>query len=172
MSQHFSPLFPAADATTVDGNPIASNATGLRRSFRAVAVGSAVMVGGTLAMTTLIGIAAITGMLAAGSRAESIVTQLPDSIALALFCAGGGLLMNVIGGYYAAVIAGQRPLRHALWSGALAIPFNLLILVVLGDSGPAWLTGLATALIVPCAALGGWLAAPASTTAAIIAPQR
>jgi hypothetical protein len=143
-----------------------------RKSFRPVVLGAAAIVGGSLAITTVVGVAAIVGMLVAGNNAENIIAQLPSSLALAIFCAAGGLLMSAIGGYSAAIMAGSAAIRHALWAGLLAVPLNLAVLAVLGDPGPAWLTALATVLIVPCAVLGGWLAAPIPTAITAPAPER
>ena len=162
MSQISSPVPPRSDSAALSRRP----------SFRAVGWGVAAIVGGSLAVTTVIGVAAILGMLAAGDSPEDIVAKLPNSLALAIFCAAGGTLMSVMGGYSAAVIAGRSPIRHAIWAGALAVPINLVWAAVLGDSGPVWLTALATVLIVPCAALGGWLATPIPTVVAAPAHER
>jgi hypothetical protein len=144
------------------------NSASFRQSLRAVMWGAAAMVGGSLAMTTLIGVAAVTGMLVARNSAENIIAQLPASLSLAIFCAAGGWWMNVLGGYIAASLAKRFPLRHALCAGALAVPLNVLLSAIFGDSGPAWLTALATALIIPGALLGGWFAAPVPTP--VVAP--
>jgi hypothetical protein len=149
-----------------------SDDAGYLRSIRAVVLGAAAIVSGSLAMTTILGVAAIAGMLVRGSGAETIVAQLPSSLLFAIFCAAGGLIMCVIGGYSAAMIAGCNPIRHALCAGALATPLSLAVLAILGDSGPVWLTALATALMIPCATVGGWFATPVAITLAAPVHQR
>jgi hypothetical protein len=134
------------------------------RSFRAVALGAAAIAGGSLAVTTIIGTAAIAGMLWAGSSPENTISELTGSFELTFFCALGGLVMSIMGGYSAATIAGRSPVTHAVFVGVLAMPFNLIALSILGDSGPAWLTMLANLLVIPSAALGGWLASPIPAT--------
>jgi hypothetical protein len=114
-------------------------------------------------MTTILGIAAITGMILSGISGPTILKELTgSSLKLALLCAAGGWLMSLIGGYSAARIAGHAQIGHGFWTGVFATPFNLAVLVLLGDSGPLWLTVISMVLIVPCATLGGWLAAPAN----------
>jgi hypothetical protein len=126
-------------------------------------MGAAIIVGGSLVMTTLIGIAAIVGMLVRGDDAPTILFQLTGSFEIALLCTAGNWLMSLIGGYRAAAIAGEAFVQHGLWTGALATPLNLAVLVLLGDSGPSWLAVLSLGLILPCAALGGWFASPLQT---------
>ncbi len=142
-----------------------------RRSCRAIGLGAGAIVGGSLAVTTVIGTATITGMLLAGNSPESIISTLTGSFALAFFCAVGGLLMSIIGGYSAATIAGRLPIGHAFWAGALALSLNLILFSICGDSGPAWLTVLANLLVIPSAAIGGRLAAPIPTTVPAPVPK-
>jgi len=145
---------------------IAREASDSRRSaatalnLRAVWTGATVDIAGSLVMSTIVGIAAITGMLVRGESAETIVADLPASQALLIFVAAGGLLMSLAGGYVAANIANAGHLRHALWAGLLSTLLNIAMVWLVGDSGPFWLTGTTMLLIVPCAILGGWLATP------------
>jgi hypothetical protein len=118
---------------------------------------------GSLAMTTIIGLTAVTAMLVRGDSAQSIVDELPKSFALVLFCAAAGVMMSLAGGYVAARIASHAPLRHAFWAGVLSALLNVAIVALLGDSGPVWLTASSTMLILPCATIGGWLAMPVAT---------
>ena len=143
---------------------------GIRRDGRAVLIGAAVTVGGSLVATTVIGIAAITGMLLRGANPERIAAELPGSLALAIFVALGGLLMSAAGGYTAAAMAQSRRYRHALAASILASVATVALLPVWGESSTDWLTGLGTALIVPCGAVGAWLAMPVPVLTA--APQK
>jgi hypothetical protein len=149
-----SPFFDSRPVTEV------AAAASFRRTIRAVGFGTAVVLGGSLALTTLLGVAAITGMLVRGDTPQTVVTELPSSTQLALFCAAGQLLMSLNGGYVAATISGCWPMKHAIGTGILAAPLSLLVLAIFGDSGPAWLTFASIALIPPFAATGGWLASP------------
>ena len=111
-------------------------------------------------MTTILGMIAITAGLVHGDTAEMIVAGLPQSFALALFVAIGGLLASAAGGYTATTIAGLAQRRHAAWAGILAIPLCIATSAPLGDVGPGWLSAMSLAAIVPMAILGGHLASP------------
>ncbi|HEY2759258.1 MAG TPA: hypothetical protein VGI75_00905 [Pirellulales bacterium] len=133
------------------------------RRFRAIASGTAVIVGGSLVMTTLLGIAAIFGMLLRGDSPEAIVAQLPKSPMLAVFVTAGSLLMNVAGGYVSASIADRSRQAHALSTGAIATLVTLAMLPLWGgENQPLGMDAIAAAAILPCAALGAWLAMPIS----------
>jgi hypothetical protein len=130
------------------------------RGLRAICFGAAVIVGGSLVMTTVVGLTAITASLLRGDTAVMVAAELPQSFALATFVAIGGLLMSLAGGYTATTIAGQARLRPALSAGILAVPLSIAVLALLGDSGPTWLSAASIAAIVPMAILGGHLASP------------
>jgi hypothetical protein len=131
-----------------------------RWSVRAIFVGALVDVGGSLVVTTIVGVTAVTALLVRGEAPEAIIQTLPGSLALVLFCAIGGALMSVAGGYAAAVIAGRAEMAHALAAGLLAAALNLGVNLLLGDSGPIWLTATGLVLVAPFAIFGGWLAMP------------
>lgn len=132
----------------------------LTLSLRAIWLGAVIDIAGSLMLTTVIGLTAVTAMLVGGASAQTIVEQLPHSFALVLFCAAGGIVMSLAGGYAAARIAPQGPLVHAFLAGLLAAILNTGMIILLGDSGPIWLTATTTALILPSAIFGGWLAIP------------
>lgn len=129
-------------------------------SLLAIMRGAVTDVGGSLVMSTVLGIAAISAMLARGETPERIATELPRSFALALFVTIGGLVMSTCGGYVAAAFAGRDHLKHALWAGLLSTALNLALRWLLGASEPIWLNAATLACITPCAVLGGWLAMP------------
>ncbi len=132
----------------------------LTLSVRAIWLGAVVDIAGSLMATTVIGLTAVTAMLVGGASAQTIVEELPHSFALVLFSAAGGIVMSLAGGYAAGRTAPHAPLAHALWAGVLAALLNVGLIALLGDSGPFWLTATATALILPFAIFGGWLAMP------------
>ena len=61
------------------------------------------------------------------------------------------------GCYLTAALAPNRPMRHALILGALGLAFNVAGTVAMWNSAPAWYHGLALALVLPYAWLGGRL---------------
>lgn len=130
------------------------------RDGRAVVVGAAVTVGGSLAATTIIGIAAITGMLIRGANPDRIMAELPGSLSLAIFVTLGGLLMSAAGGYTAAAMAPARRYRHALAASILATVVTVALLPVWGESPTDGLTAINIALIIPCGTVGAFLAMP------------
>ena len=130
------------------------------RGLRAIVIGAAVIVGGSLVMTTLIGLTAITASLLRSDPAETVAVELPQSFALTVFVAIGGLLMSLAGGYTATTVADLARLRPAVGAGILAVPLSIAVLALLGDSGPTWLSAVSIAAIVPMAVLGGHLASP------------
>lgn len=144
-----------SSANTAAGSP----------NIRAVWTGAVVDIAGSLVMSTIVGVAAIMGMLTRGDSPETIAAELPSSFVLAVCVGIGGLLMSIAGGYVAATIAKQAQLRHAIWTGIASAVLNLAMLAIIGDSGPVWLVVLTTAIIVPCAMLGGWLAMPGAVPA-------
>jgi hypothetical protein len=141
-------------------------------TLRAIISGVAVIVGGSLAMTTLLGFAAITGMLLRGDAPEAIVAQLPTSPMLALFITAGALLMNVCGGYVTATIAEQSPQVHALITGAIATIVTLAMLPLWGENQPLLINAIAASAILPCTTLGAWLASPIRFVGAEAKAQR
>ena len=141
---------------------------GDRPSFRAALIGAAVIIGGSLMMTTVLGVAAIAGMVLRGESPEQIAAELPGSLELAVFVTAGGMLMSLVGGYTAATIAAQARNWHAAAAGVIATVITVVLLPVWGDSGPVWITVLSTVTISPLAVVGAWLAMPVPvlTTAA------
>lgn len=140
------------------------------RDARAVVVGAAVTVGGSLAATTVVGIAAVAGMLLRGASPDRIAAELPGSLALAIFATLGGVVMSAAGGYTAAAMAPDRRYRHALAASILATVVSVALLPVWGESPTDWLTAISIALIIPCGTVGAWLAMPMPVLTA--APER
>jgi hypothetical protein len=130
------------------------------KKARAVALGVAVAICGALVMGTAISLVAITALLMRGEPPETIVATLPHSFALALFNVTGALVANLAAGYVAAIKAAAAHMRVAFAAGFLAALLNLALLAVWGDNNPLWFTLSTTALGVPFATLGGWLAMP------------
>jgi hypothetical protein len=132
------------------------------RSFnsRAVFRGMAVAAGGALVMSTLVGVTAVVSMANDGLSLQTIAEQLRAKWDLQLFTAAGELLMAALGGYAAAISAGRGHFRHALAAGAAALAVDLLIIAICGSPLAPWLAAMSLSLVVPCAAVGGYLASP------------
>jgi hypothetical protein len=141
-------------------------------NYRAILRGVVTDVGGSFVMSTLVGIAAVTGMLARGETPDMVVRELPQSLALALFVATGGMLMSVCGGYVATAFAETAKLQHALLAGLLSTALNGALNWAVGASEPIWLMSITLACITPCAVLGGWLAMPVPMQLALSAQAR
>ena len=107
-----------SDCAVLDVPEVAAKLVDLRGLHRTVGIGAvSVIVGGSLVITTIVGVVAIAASLLRDDTAETIVGQLPQSVALALFVALGGLLASTAGGYTATTIAGLAQCRHAVWAG-------------------------------------------------------
>jgi hypothetical protein len=137
-----------------------------RHSPRAILIGAAVTVCGSLVATTVIGVAAIAGMLIRGESPDYIAAELPGSMALAIFVTLGGLLMSVAGGYTAAALVTKDRYWHAVIASVVATVLTVALLPVWGQSVMDWSTALGIALIVPCGAAGAWLAMPVAPVTA------
>lgn len=133
-------------------------------SLIAIWLGATVDITGSVLMAISVPLLALMARISRGDSAERIVAELPQSYALLLFCALGGMLMSVAGGYAAAIRAGWKPIRHAAAGGLLATVMNATVLSAFGGSEPLWLTIIGISAILPCAAVGGWLAAPVADT--------
>ena len=67
---------------------------------------------------------------------------------------------NVGGGYLTALLAPDRPMRHALALGAVGLVISLAGLAVSlahTELGPLWYSVVIVVEAVPCAWLGGWI---------------
>jgi hypothetical protein len=150
------------DHTGAMSEPFVSRAGFSVRSFSARAVfrGMAVAAGGAMFLSTLIGVTAVMCMAGDGLSLTTIAEQLRLRWDLQLFTAAGEVLMAVLGGYTAATTAGCRQLRHALAAGAAALILNALIIAACGTPLTPWLAAASLSLVLPCAAIGGFLALP------------
>jgi hypothetical protein len=151
----------SANAERAESVRKSRGAVGLR-SFnpRAVFRGMAVAAAGALVMSTLVGVTAVVSMANDGLSLETIAEQLRAKWDLQLFTAAGELLMAALGGYTAAISAGRGHIRHALAAGTAALAVDLVIIAICGSPLAPWLAVASLSLVVPCAAVGGYLASP------------
>jgi hypothetical protein len=80
-----------------------------------------------------------------------------DSVGLLTFTLAYVALFAVLGCYLAARLAPNRPMRHALLLGALALLVSVVGTFAAWATAPAWYHVLALALVLPYAWLGGHL---------------
>ena len=64
-----------------------------------------------------------------------------------------------VGGYTAGLVAGRRPLAHALVLGVLGLLASFPLALAQWRNEPVWYHVAALALIVPVTAVGGWVCA-------------
>jgi hypothetical protein len=116
------------------------------RSVVAIAVGFVVIA--VLSFGTDFGLrAALPGMYGPGGRVDNVGFLLLTQLYVLAFA--------VFGCWLAARLAPDRPMRHALVLGALGLAFNVAGSIAMWDTAPAWYHGLAIALTMPAAWLGG-----------------
>lgn len=82
--------------------------------------------------------------------------RVDDPLTLAVML-GYVTVIAAAGCYLTARLAPSRPMRHALVLGALGLAFNVAGTIAMWETAPAWYHGLALALVMPTAWLGGWL---------------
>jgi hypothetical protein len=150
----------SAPGTAIDCAPVDSPVLNSRAVLRGTAVGA----GGALVVSTIIGVTAVLGMAGDGLSPQTISQQLHSQWDLRLLLAAGELLMAMLAGYTAAIMAGRGQFRHAMCAGLGTLVVNLLVIAACGSPLPVWLATTGMALTMPCAMLGGYLASPVETS--------
>ena len=76
-----------------------------------------------------------------------------------------GALCTVFGGFLGARRAGCQHARHGAFVGLASILIGLLVFVLpaAAEPTPLWYDLLGAAVVIPCGAVGGWLAEKASS---------
>lgn len=148
---------------TID-NPYASPDAGLdsegpRMRPLAVLVGFLVDFGSSLAAGVVLGIVAAAVVMSRGVPLD----RLENAMNSLVWVQVGGLLVGfcgtTLGGYVAARMGKVLPLRHALATGLISVLLGLVTIVLFPDSQPMWVSLVGLALVLPAAALGGYLRA-------------
>ncbi len=147
---------------TVASQSADAGALSAKAIFRGVVIGA----GGAMVLSTIIGVTAVLGMAGQGISTSTIVGELRSEWDMRGFLVAAELLTAMLGGYAAAVTARGSELRHALFTGAGTLGVSLLIAAICGSPMPAWVAAVSLTLVVPCATLGGYLAAPRCEPAA------
>lgn len=112
---------------------------------------------GTLLTAPLLGVAFGVGPETPDSRIQELLAA-PGFI---LAATAHGTFFTALGGYIAARLAPEDPLRHSVIVGALSLVLAILLATTPGEGPePAWWVDAVGYLIaVPAAAAGGWAAA-------------
>lgn len=126
-----------------------------RVDLRALAAGLAADWLGTLLTLGLLGAAFGLGPETPEARLQELLGA-PEFIISATL---HGSFFTALGGYVAARLAPEEPLRHALIVGALSLVLAILLTITPGEGPEAawWVDALGYLLVVPAAAAGGWL---------------
>lgn len=115
----------------------------LLRSVLAIVLGYAIFVASTLAVFKW-----------SGQEAHA-----PASLSFMALSSGVGVLAAFIGGYMSAIVAGRKPMQHALATATLLATGAIVSLISTIGKGAIWSQISALALMAPSMALGGWMRA-------------
>ena len=80
-----------------------------------------------------------------------------------LIMMGIGLFWLVAGGFITGKIAGRDHVRHAAWTGVMALVISLVFLALPSGGGPAmawWYNAFSLLVTIPTSMAGGYLAKP------------
>ena len=83
----------------------------------------------------------------------------PMSSALFLVALAYRIVYGVLGCYIAARLAPDRPMQHAVALGVVGVVLSTAGAVAMWEAGPAWYSLAVIAISLPCAWVGGKLAA-------------
>jgi hypothetical protein len=111
----------------------------------------------------LLSTALVTTAIDAVFHATGVFPPMPTIMSDALFTLALAyrIPLNAAGCYLAGRLAPTAPLRHALGLGALGVVLATIGAVTMWDCGPAWYSLANIAIALPCALVGGRLAARA-----------
>ena len=93
-------------------------------------------------------------------HATGVYPPFPQRMSDALFLLATSyrILFGVAGGYVAARLAPDHPMRHALALGITGVVLSTAGAAAMGEYGPAWYSLAIIAICVPCAWAGARLA--------------
>jgi hypothetical protein len=128
-----------------------------RVDLRALVAGVSADWLGTLLTAGLLGVAFGVGPDTPDSRIQELLAA-PEFIISATV---HGTFFTALGGYVAARLAPADPLRHAVIVGLLSLVLAILMATSSGEGPEAawWVDLVGYLLVVPAAAVGGWLGA-------------
>jgi branched-subunit amino acid ABC-type transport system permease component len=131
-------------------------------NVKAVVIGTAVDILGTLIASLVIGV--VWGLAYAASKGggtppnpEEMAKLFQTSFSFLLASLVLGLVFVMVGGFVAAHLARRAELPNALAMGFLSLILAGVMVVISPDAGPAWYAATGIILTVPAALLGGYL---------------
>ena len=125
-------------------------------NFKAILSGWATDIFGSQIGASVVAVPMAMGMTQNGASPQQIEARLlNEPVALILFMIVG-LIFTTTGGFVSAHLAGRDEVRHATATGVLSLVFSLAVMAFTPRL-PIWYMVVATLLVVPCAALGGFI---------------
>jgi len=126
-------------------------------NFYAIVAGAAADMFGTLMVTLAISVVAQGKLLAQGVPEDEIGTRLSQDLSLLVWSVALGLVASTGGGVVAARVAKFRELTHGASAGAVGLVLSTISAVMSPSNLPTWYVITGYGLVVPAAALGGWI---------------
>ncbi len=128
-----------------------------RLNLYAIVAGAAADMFGTLMVTIAIGTVAIGNLRGQGVPDDEIAIRLSQNLSVLAWSVALGLVASVAGGVVAARVAQFRELTHGASAGAVGLVFSTISAVMSPSNVPTWYVITGYGLVVPAAALGGWI---------------
>ena len=144
-----------ADQFGSDDAQFESNKRGL--SYGGIALGVVADVVATFAMGIVLGIVMGVMLARPGMSPEQFQEDMLNSQNFWYLTILISTIGSLIGGLVAAKIAKHDGLKHGALTGALSAALSVSLVLAFDDPTPTWATGIAIALAIPAAALGGFL---------------
>ena len=126
-------------------------------NYYAIVAGAAADMFGTLMVSIAIGVLASSRLLAQGVPEAEVGARLMRDTTVLTWSVVSGLLASVVGGLVAARMARYRELMHGACAGGVGLVLATVSAVLSPAEFPGWYVVTGFGLVVPSAALGGWL---------------
>jgi hypothetical protein len=129
----------------------------MKLNLYAIFAGAAADMFGTLMVSIIIGTVASGILLSRGVPEAELGARLARDTTMLLWSVVAGLAASAVGGFVAARIARFRELTHAASAGGVGLVLSTVSAVLTPTTMPTWYVVTGYGLVVPAAALGGWL---------------
>ena len=126
-------------------------------NYFAIVAGAAADMFGTIMVSIAIWVLASSRMLAQGVPEAEIGVRFARDTTVLTWSVVLGLVASVAGGLVAARVARYRELMHGASAGGVGLVFSTVSAVLSPVVLPGWYVVTGYGLVVPAAALGGWL---------------
>jgi hypothetical protein len=143
-------------------SPAKNSVTAVRLDWPLVLVAPAIAVGGALAMTVILGLAAIAGTAFRGVPSSQVPLLLTTDSAFPIFCAAAGVACALAAGYITARARSGALLRHAIVSSTLTVALHVVVVGALGSPLSPFATAVYIGSTLPALTAGCLLGAPHS----------